>query len=247
MIIHGIVRLPFNDISGVYHALCSRFNVFLVNQHDADEQTKTTHCHFLVDLTTQFKNLDGFRKYFKTLSPVLTKGIYEFHTETIKDKKPYCRMILAAYILKGKDPLLVKGYTDAEIVSCKDSWRAAMHHVELIDPATGPDHEVIKAQASKAPTHWQMLLEMLDEPSQCFGETDGQLNCYSTKPKTLVVTPRDLKHIVIRVLKRHRTCPHPKTINNMIGSMINMVDDDVNYNGYEEACIRGFNYKFSDS
>jgi len=242
MIIQGIVRLPYSDLSGVYQRISTKFAVFLVNEHAADAKIKTTHCHFLIDLSGSFANLDSARKWLKSLSPLMRKPHYELHTETQElPHRPYDKDLLARYILKGDQPILSKGFTEACLIKTIGSWQ-----LEQV-PEAQPSSDPVAAKA-RGPTQYQMLLEMLDEPSAAFGLAgDGGYNSYNLKPKDKVVSPRDLMSIVIKVLKRHTVCPHPKTINNMIGSMFNMVEDDINYNGYEEVSLRGYTYKFSQS
>jgi len=246
MIIQGIVRLPFSDLSGAYQRISTKFAVFLVNEHAADAKIKTTHCHFLVDLSGSFANLDSARKWLKSLSPLMKKPHYELHTET-QDKPhvPYDKLLLARYIMKGDMPIMHNGFSQIELINLMAEW--VDHTIQADEPSPA-----VLATAPKTPklTQWQLVMEMCDEEDERFGPAEegstSMYRTYWTKRKDQHIPPQWVRDIVIRVCKRHQVFFHSEQVRKFIGAIFNMVDTDVNYNDYEEACIRGFNYKFSE-
>jgi len=245
MIIQGLVRLPYADLSGVYKDFSTRFDVFLVNQHSADADVKTTHCHFLLEMGNSFSNLDSLRKWFKSFSPLLKRGIYELKSLTQEKRIPYDRLILARYILKGEMPLYYKGFSQIEIINLMAEWSEPAPQA----PASAASPiQSIQTKQNKL-TQWELTMEMCEEEDERFGlPEEGSTQVfrnYWTKRKDQHIPPQWLRDIVLKVCKRHKVFPHSEQVRKFIGAIFNMVDTDVNYNDYEEACIRGFNYKFS--
>lgn len=118
-----IIRKAYDDIPSAYwdwvKSHCERF---IVTQHDADEDVKTTHCHVMIagathsDVTWQnARRENGIGGHTSILLQKVAKS----------DKK-YDESFLGAYICKGdKDNVkLVQGYDDKVYEFIKD-W---VHH-----------------------------------------------------------------------------------------------------------------------
>lgn len=244
MIIHGVVRLPYDEFKVISERMSARFATYLINQHDADDQVKSTHCHFLVDISGSFGNADSLRKnYFKKMDnyKVIAGKCMELHNVTHKEKLLYDRLILAKYIMKGNMPLQAIGFTQIELINLMAEWRPP------------PDEIVVEAKTievkNKKKSMYKVLIEMLEEPDVLFGCREGSEDflTYDTKLKTLRVSPEDLMSIVIRVLRRNELTPHPQQIDRFVGSMFNMVVD-VNYDDFKHCSLSRYTrYKFSQA
>ena len=239
MIIHGIVRLPFTTIQTIFESFTTKFPTSLISQHDADEETKTTHCHFLVDISGSFGNADSLRKnYFKKLAnyDILEGKNMELKNKTQDTKQLYNRDLLAIYIIKGVNKPLAKGsyFTDDIIDFLASKW------VRTLPPPPAEQSEAPKASLPRAPSRpsdWKLLNEMLDEKffnDKSFVDLDS------------VINPTETKKLVIKILRRNNLIPHPRRIGDFVGAMYNMLDDsNPNYSFYDEVSIRQHMYKFS--
>jgi len=244
MIIQGVVRLPFITFQDIAHAMAERFSTFLIAQHDADDDIKSTHCHFLVDISGSFGNADSLRKnYFKKRADygVISGKAMELHNVTQKEKLLYDRWILARYIMKGDTPIIFKGFTQIDIDKLKEEWRPKVQAPEAVPAPEAPKQ--------KKKSCYKVLIEMLEEPDAIFGRREGSEDflTYDTKPKDVRVLPSELMCIVIRVLKRNEMTPHPQQIDRFVGSMYNMVEDE-NYDAYQHCSISRYTaYKFRNA
>jgi len=247
MIIQAIIRLPYASIKELSEQCSVKFQTYLINQHDADEKVKTTHCHLLIDISGHFTTTDALSKWMKGREngEKLNRQTMNLLRECQDSKKPYDRLLLARYILKGHQPLQQTGFTEAEIIGLIGSW-------QLQADITEEDSEQLAAPKPSKETKkscYKVLIEMLEEPDALFGRREGSEDFYTydTKPKTLRVSPEDLMRIVIRVLKRNEMTPHPQQIDRFVGSMYNMVED-ANHNEYQHCSISRYTaYKFSQS
>lgn len=240
MIVHGIVRLPFQTICCVFEPVAARFPTFLISEHEADDEVKTTHCHFLVDISVHFGNLDSFRKYLKGLPDFYmylpNKQDMELHTKTFKEKVSYDVDKLAIYIIKRT--CLPKQYgshfTSQKIAEYSSLWVGKAATVK--SPLTDVNKDSLNEMAKKhKATQWQLLQEMMDEPHEAFGQIPdkdpGYFYTFSDE-KVKKVHPSILKQIVIKVMVRYRQIPHPIQVDKFIGSMFNLCNND-NYNDYD--------------
>jgi len=242
MIIHGIVRLPFSQFESVYSTLAAKYPIFLANQHDSDEQVKTTHVHFLVDLSGTLHieakiPLESFRKTFLALNSKLTKGIYELHTKTHETKVPYNLHILAGYILKGSDPSICTETLKPHIPKWKTQTytRESGETKPLVEGE--PTVETVLVSSRKI-TDWQLTQELIFEPHTCFAGTSWDLFEYRRE-----TNPKMLMRLVISTLKYHHLKPTPKRINEFVGTMLMFCDDTADK--YENSAIGTFLYTFN--
>lgn len=249
MIIQAIIRLPYASIKELSEQCAAKFQTYLINQHEADDKVKTTHCHLLIDISGHFTTTDALSKWMKGREngEKLNRQTMNLLKESQDLKKPYDRTLLARYILKGHQPLQQTGFTVAELIGLIGSWQLQADITEEASNTSATS--VAKPVKETKKSCYKVLIEMLEEPDAMFGSREGSEDflSYDTKPKTLRVPPEDLMRIVIRVLKRNDMTPHPQQIDRFVGSMYNMVED-VNYDNFRHCSISRYtSYKFSQS
>lgn len=96
-VLHVILHKPYEEIKAFSEWLKDKSNYYLVGEHDADEQVKTTHCHILIEGLKVSR--EGLRKQIQKYSP--GKGQNCTMERTEKTRVKYKRNYLAVYILKG--------------------------------------------------------------------------------------------------------------------------------------------------
>jgi len=245
MIVHGIVRLPFKDVEPVYVWLAKEYKIFLAKQHDADDGVKTTHVHFLVDLSgtqhiTAKAPLESFRKTFLLKAHFSERGIYELKTKTQEARLPYDLEKLAIYILKGQDPDICTDQLRANIANYKALWKGgstghvAEGHMPVETPGATSESVLV---SYKKITDWNLLQELIHEPAISFGGVSWDAFEHRTE-----VNPKTLMKHVIQALKFHHLKPTPKRVNEFIGSMLMYYDDTQDL--YQGTAIGQFLYHF---
>jgi len=252
MIIHGIIRLPMEETSSIYKCMAAKYNIFLAAQHDADESIKTTHVHFLVDISgTQHMEakapLESFRKTLKLfdLKTQLNKKTYELLTLTQDIKEPYKEFETAVYILKGDRlarTIYTSWYDQVKLDLRYDAW---IHHVGRTGlgfaEAQGAegDPETVLASSRKI-TDWKLLQKMLWEIPHT--TTDERTYAQLPTEERRAVDPRTLMKHVVRTLKNNDLKPTPKRVNEFVGSMLMYFEDTQDI--YERTAIGQFTYAF---
>jgi len=244
MILHGIVRSSYETFKELYSALSLLSPVFLASQHDADEDIKTTHVHFLIDLSgTKFieasQPLESFRKKMLLLQK-FEKGIYELKTKTQKEKVPYKEYELARYILKGNKSNIHTAWYDVASEQDptktrhdyrKDQWvqDIAAARRERSERNIEPSETILVP--SRKITDWKLLQELIQTPHKDFGVrdegSDGETPYYTyeTCPTRTLVPPHTLMRLVSNELRNYQMKPTPRRINDFVGSMLMYFDD----------------------
>jgi len=250
MIIHGIIRLPMEETSSIYKCMAAKYDIFLAGQHDADDQIKTTHVHFLVDIsgTSHMITKDPLESFRKTLFTFdlrsqLNKKTYQLLTVCQETKKPYKEFELAKYILKGNRlaPTTYTSYYTQDFLDLRyDSW---INHAAPKAPAsvasTGGQEETILASSRKI-TDWKLLQKMLWEIPHT--TTDDRTYAQLSTEERRAVDPRTLMKHVVKTLKNNDLKPTPKRVNEFVGSMLIYFEDTQDI--YEKTAIGQFTYAF---
>jgi len=250
------------DTQSIYLHLAAKYDIFLAGEHQADDQIKTTHVHFLVDISgTQHMAakapLESFRKTLKTydLCSQLNKQTYELLTLTQDTKKPYKEFELAVYILKGDRlarTIYTSFYTQDFLDLRYDTWvklkpSTGLVRAQALDEAQGAegDPETVLASSRKI-TDWKLLQKMLWDYTL---DTDDLFEKNDPRPYALLPTkerraihPRLLMKHVVHSLKLHDLKPTPKRVNEFVGSMLMYFDDT--HDMYEKPAIGQFIYAF---
>lgn len=135
-----VLKLPYQDISGLVPYLRTNCDRYLVAEHSSDDGCKTTHCHImLVNYRYTSTSLDKERAKYIT-----GRGQHALLKVQEKSREPYGEPFLGAYCLKGLDYThKSSSYTDAEIKEFIARW------VPLG-----------KAKEEKPKTQWDLIQEM---------------------------------------------------------------------------------------
>jgi len=246
MIIHGIIRVPIEEVRSVCQSLAST-QVFLSYQHDAEstgtKPIKTTHVHFLIE--NPYDNVDSFRKYFKKLklnpdgTSWFTRSNYELLTLTYETKVLYKEFELATYILKGETPeshkiVASSFYTPEKIKERTLNWK---HYSKVLN-------DVIKDTETNStktrPTRWEFSQKLGNIADPLFGVKSSTLSIaewcdtgtnqlleytneehftFNTMKDPTKIKPIDLMRFVIQEMRREGFCLFPKSIEEYVSSM----------------------------
>lgn len=240
------------ETSCIYKCLAAKYDIFLAAQHNADESVKTTHVHFLVDISgTQHleakQPLESFRKTLKgfDLRAQLTKETYQLLTLTQDTKEPYKEFELAVYILKGDRtaPTTYSSWYTQDFLDLRyDAWqaheRSGLGRAQAADEAHGgaADPETKLVSARKI-TDWQLLKKLIWEIP-----ISGTEFTYGQHPDRMEVNPRTLLKHVVAALKSHDLKPTPRRVNEFVGSMLMFFNDTQDQ--YQEIAIGKFMFTF---
>lgn len=245
MIVHGIVRLSFQTVCCFFEPIAARFSTFLISEHEADDEVTSTHCHFLVDISEHFAQLDSFRAYLKRNPDYYAifqrPSDMELHTKTMKKKLPYQVKELAIYIIKRNCFPKQYGshFTQQLIMEYSSLWslQNPIRNTPNTDDNIGKNEPITETPKKNKITQWQLLQFMMEEEDERFGQIPdkpkGTFYAFSDD-KIPKVHPSILFDIVVRVMKRYHQIPHPTQVDKFIGSMINICNN-VNHNEYQHA------------
>jgi len=106
------------DLQQVFDDWAKVAGKLLVYRHDADEEVKTTHCHFLIE-ECSIGTAEGLRKRVKHLGFSGNKD-WAFTDPPTTDES---RDKYITYMTKGHlDPVYNKGYDPEYLEECKKKW-----------------------------------------------------------------------------------------------------------------------------
>lgn len=117
---HLIVRKPYDDIPREFLLwLSANVDDYVIAQHDADEEIKSTHCHIMfVNLKVTNKALDKQRQKHK-----IDGDISRLLKHVVGTRDLYDTEKLSIYVLKGnRDVLKSTSYSNEFIDKCIESW-----------------------------------------------------------------------------------------------------------------------------
>lgn len=154
---HGMVRMSFDDLSGLATLWAAKCDFFAIAQHEADEEVDITHCHMMIGSPSLKK--DSYQKIMHKIGIDPGKGNHWIMDRTQKTKQPYSRAKLLGYLLKG-DPLRLKfskNISPAEVEAATSEW---------VEPGLGNSTKREPSQPAKKPkqenlTHYQTCQEIL--------------------------------------------------------------------------------------
>lgn len=146
---HLIVRKPFQELREFADWVQINTRMFVIGQHDADEDVNTTHCHFMINGCKS--TIEGLRKELKK-SVKNGREEYAIMTKTERERKPYDEWMLAVYCLKGdiNNHKLGK-YTHERTLDIVSAWV----NYETVDPKDKitTQYELIKSMIPKMKSH----------------------------------------------------------------------------------------------
>jgi len=153
MIFHVILHAYFADVSGFYDWAVSVSTSVLVGEHEADEQVKRTHCHFMINANITD---EGIRQQLKKRN-LGGRGKSCIMMQTQKAPRlPYDEEILSIYILKGGKTIQHHSTMDHEMIqSLQAKW---VHQKEDVSPADKSDK-----------THWDLIQQIIIESKKIQG------------------------------------------------------------------------------
>lgn len=115
-----IVRKPYQDISQEFlRWLSANVDHYLIGEHEADEDIKTTHCHVMFsNLMVTNKALDKQRIKYE-----LNGDVSRLLSRVVDTREAYDEDKLGVYILKGKEEINKStSYPDEKIKEWVAAW-----------------------------------------------------------------------------------------------------------------------------
>lgn len=157
MIIQVVVRRPWEDISGFYSWIQDNSSSHLCGQHDADEDTKTTHCHIMCNTTINPETI----RLQAIKHGVGGRGVAAVLKQCAKKKIPYDETKLCIYITKGDVNNIKRSSFDVDTINYFASqW--VQHEPTSKSPDDKKDHfaliEHILEESTKIPGAWESVL-----------------------------------------------------------------------------------------
>lgn len=154
---HGMVRMPFEDLSGLATVWAAKCDFFAIAQHEADDEVDITHCHMMIGSPVLKK--DSYQAYMSKMNIRPGKGNHWIMDKTQKTKQPYSRSKLLEYLIKG-DPSRLKfskNISPAEVEAAASAW---------VEPGLGNSTKNEPSPKSKpkkqdTQTHYQVCQEIL--------------------------------------------------------------------------------------
>jgi len=158
MIYHIVIRLAYTAIITFCNYLDESSVKYIVAQHDADEDIKTTHCHIAVDYemtkTALQKAMKAANVSGRDKSSVMEK--------TLKTKELYDYDKLAVYMSKGSPENFMKskGTSVEAYTAIAAQW---------VTPAQTTETWTKMPKEQKDKTRWTVIQDIIDETKKISG------------------------------------------------------------------------------
>lgn len=130
-----IIRLPYADVpQGFVDWLKDRVDGYLICQHDADEDVKTTHCHVSFSkMSVTQKMLDKAREKYK-----INGDVSRLLSKCVNSKMKYDEEKLNVYCIKGDiESVKAASYLPAALEAWAARW---VPKADLPNPSRGAVH-----------------------------------------------------------------------------------------------------------
>ena len=202
---HVIVRKPYEELHEFGVWIKAHTRRFVIGQHNADDDDKMTHCHFMVNGCDT--TLEGLRKELKKY---IKNGREEYSimTKTHKAHLPYHEWELAVYVIKG-DIVHHKlsGYTKEQMDDIVSAWQ----NYETADPKEKitTQYELIKAMLPKM-KHKGVMYQ--GEYGDAFAENavvpcqeNFRIMCDELNAHEVRTSRNELERIWVTLLRQHKT------------------------------------------
>lgn len=213
--LHILIRVPFDDCSGVVHWMKSVSSRILCGQHDADEEIKTTHCHIALEPTVSneairkqlIKHSLGGQKYSIMERVLKTHELIQY--------KPLC-----VYIVKG-DPTHVKLTTEThdDILRIASEWK---NRVKKLD--------VDLTNSNEESGHTGITGSNVTLNTDNKSEWDKLLSKFQKRPNNTDMTMAQIKKWIKSVyLEKHKPIPRDGDTNRYAYSLWAIINDKTSY------------------
>lgn len=159
MILQVVIRLAYTAVTAFCEYLDTSSVKYIVGEHEADEETKTTHCHFAIEWD---KTRQALEKGMKNTN-VKGREVSSIMEKTQKSREAYDFDILTTYITKGDVSKIKrsKGITDAQVAALAAKW------VTPTSPGVLGDPKVPKEVKDR--TRWQVIQDVITETQKIHG------------------------------------------------------------------------------
>lgn len=156
-----LLRLPYNDVSGIWETWSSHAERMVVYEHEADDEVKTTHCHFLM-LNVNVSS-ETLKREFRRAYPLYFEKSDGRELWAWKNKKfPDPNEGFIPYMMKGRYAAkFVKNFSEEQLEIHRQQSFAIPKDVEISESKPKKEN---KQKVQK--THWQIMLDIKDELSQ---------------------------------------------------------------------------------
>lgn len=122
---HGLIRMPFQDISGIVAIWSPSCDFFAIAEHEPDEDVEVRHCHIMLGNPAKLKNTLQKNMKDKGINPGRGNHWIMDKVQGGEHKgEPYKRHELLVYLLKGSVTRLKysKNIPDEQIEAAAASW-----------------------------------------------------------------------------------------------------------------------------
>jgi hypothetical protein len=204
---HLIVRKPFQELREFADWVQVHTRMFVVGQHDADEEVNTTHCHFMINGCDVTK--EGLRKELKKY---ITDGRKEYALmeKSEKARLPYDEWHLAVYVLKGdmNNHKLGK-YSYEKVQDIVSAWQIyEKSETKTSEPKITSQYDVIESVIPKMKTRDQLYQgefgEALAEHAVIPCAENFRILCDALNAHKIRTSRNELERIWVTVLRQHR-------------------------------------------
>lgn len=146
-----VMRMPYQDCSGVIQWLKGKAHRILVTQHDADEDIKSTHCHIAIEPSISD---EGVRKHLKLNNVGGVK--YSIMKTCLNTKTKYLFDPLAVYCIKGdKSQVVCTTLEDDRILHYESLW---VNRVKKLDVDLTTTDIITGSKIETYKTEWDRIL-----------------------------------------------------------------------------------------